>query len=133
MQTSVSCVAALVLLMSFIFLLSRNLRSPKVKRRPLPVEDLQPRSLRGLHDDLVRGSIKMELPVDKKTETSWRLPTRVHFTWVGSLISKKYVDNINNFCNHNPEYQVIYTSPQSQIRPIQSHPCDKMFHNLIHI
>ena len=135
MQTSVPCVAALVLL-SFIFLLSRNLRPPKLKRRPLPVEDLQPRSLRGLHDDLVRGSIKMELPVDKETETSWRLPTRVHFTWVGSLIRKKYVDNINNFCNHNPEYQVIYkkciihSSPHLETgpipsSPIQSHPKPK--------
>ena len=132
MQTPVSCVAALVLLSS-VFLLSRNLRSPKPKGRPVPVEDLQPRSLRGLHDDLMRGSIEMQLPTNKERETSWSLPTRVHFIWVGSLIRDKYVDNINYFCNHNPEYQVIFTSPHSQIGPMQSHPCDKMFHNLIHI
>ena len=120
MQTPVSCVAALVLLSS-VFLLSRNLRSPKPKGRPVPVEDLQPMSLRGLHDDLVRGSIEMELPTNKERETSWSLPTRVHFIWVGSLIRDKYVDNINNFCNHNPEYQVIYASPHPDL-PIPSHP-----------
>ena len=60
MQTPVSCVAALVLLSS-VFLLLRNLRSPKPKGRPVPVEDLQPMSLRGLHDDLVRQILPMFL------------------------------------------------------------------------
>ena len=102
----VPCVAALFLLITVYHLSTHAMVPPKLKKRPIPLEDLQPRSLRDLHDQMVRGSIEMELPVKKEPETSWSLPNRVHFIWIGSVIKDKYVNNINNFCNHNPEYQV---------------------------
>ena len=107
MQAFVPCAAVLLLLIS-VYLLSTSLPAPKLNKRPLPLEDLPARSLRDLHDEMVRGSMKMEIPVNKKAETSWSLPTRVHFIWIGSLIRDKYVNNINNFCNHNPDYQVAH-------------------------
>ena len=64
-------------------------------------------SLTDLHDEMVRGSIKLEIPVKKEPETSWSLPARVHFIWIGpTVIKDKYVNNINNFCQHNPDYEV---------------------------
>ena len=108
MQAFVPCAAGLLLLIS-VYLLSTSLTTPKLKKRPLPLEDLQQRSLQDLHNDLVRGSMKMEVPIKKDPETSWNVPTRAHFIWIGSLIREKYVNNINNFCNHNPEYQVAYS------------------------
>ena len=50
-----------------------------------------------LHDEMVRGSIKLELPgIKKELEISWSLPPRVHFIWIGpEVIKDKYVKNIN--------------------------------------
>merc|ERR1719430_1926979 len=57
---------------------------------------------------MLKGSIKLELQMTKQPETSWRIPARVHFIWIGpKLIKDKYVKNINNFCEHNPDYEVI--------------------------
>ena len=81
MQALVPFAAALLLLI-WMYLLSTNLTTPKLKKRPLPLEDLQPRSLQDLHNDLVRGSMKMEVPIKKDPETSWNVPTKAHFIWI---------------------------------------------------
>ena len=52
--------------------------------------------------------MKFDFAVKKEPETSWKLPARVHFIWIGGdVIKDKYVKNINNFCQHNLEYQVF--------------------------
>ena len=64
-------------------------------------------SLTDLTDDMRLGSMKFDIAVKKEPETSWSLPTRVHFIWIGGdVIKDKYVQNINNFCKHNPDYEV---------------------------
>ena len=103
------CVAALLLLISgYLLATSLYVTTPKLEKRPQPLEDLQPRSLRELHNELVKGSMEMDSleTIKKEPETSWSLPTIAHFIWLGSMIKEKYVENINKFCNHNPEYQV---------------------------
>ena len=51
----VPCVAALLLLITVFYLSTHAMVPPKLKKRPIPLEDLQPRSLRDLHDQMVRG------------------------------------------------------------------------------
>ena len=82
--------------------------APKLTEPPLPLATLPSSSLTDLHDEMVKGSIELELPPIKKVqETSWSLPARVHFIWIGpNVIKDKYVTNINNFCEHNPDYEV---------------------------
>ena len=89
MQAFVPCAAALLSLIS-VYLLSTKLTRPKLKNQPLPLEDLLPRSLRELHDDLLRGSIEMELPVEKEAEISWSLPAR----WQIALLWERFIKKI---------------------------------------
>ena len=89
---------------SLVYLLSTYAKPQH--NTPAPVEDLQPMSLPHLVNEMKIGSMKMDFPTKKEPETSWTLPSRVHFIWIGSVIPDKYVNNINNFCEHNPEYQV---------------------------
>ena len=98
----------LLLISGYYILIALNVTTPKLEKRPQPLEDLQPRSLRELHNELVKGSMEMDSleTIKKEPETSWSLPTIAHFIWLGSMIKEKYVENINKFCNHNPEYQV---------------------------
>ena len=72
---------------------------------PIPLETLPSTSLKYL--DMV--SMEMDIPIIKREpEISWSLPARVHFIWIGpTMIKDKYVTNINNFCQHNPDYQVL--------------------------
>ena len=73
----------------------------------LPLEALPSNSLTDLSDEMRKGSMKFDIAVKKEPETSWSLPTRVHFIWIGGdVIKDKYVQNINNFCKHNPDYEV---------------------------
>ena len=105
MRAFVPCTALSLLLIS-IYLLSTHV-TPKLTKPPIPLANLPSSSLKDLHNEMVRGSIKLELPVKKEPETSWSLPARVHFIWIGpKVIKDKYVKNINNFCKHNPDYQV---------------------------
>ena len=39
-------------------------------------------------------------------ETSYDLPRILHFIWVGQPIKPKYVNSINRFSSHNPNYKV---------------------------
>ena len=72
---------------------------------PLPLEKLPSTSLKYLK----MVSMEMDIPIIKREpEISWSLPARVHFIWIGpTMIKDKYVTNINNFCQHNPDYQVL--------------------------
>ena len=90
-----------------VYLLSTHV-TPKITKPPLPLEKVPSASLRDLHDDLVRGSMSLDLPVtNKEPETSWSLPARAHFIWIGPrVIRDKYIKNINNFCEYNPDYEV---------------------------
>ena len=75
--------------------------------RHLHLEALPSNSLTDLSDEMRKGSMKFDIAVKKEPETSWSLPTRVHFIWIGGdVIKDKYVQNINNFCKHNPDYEV---------------------------
>ena len=57
-------------------------------------------------DEMKLGSMELDTPKNKEPETSWSIPAKAHFIWIGSVIPDKYVSNINNFSQHNPEYQV---------------------------
>ena len=90
--------AAVSLLVVYVYLLATQ---------PLPLENLPSNSLTDLSNEMRKGSMKFDIAVKKEPETSWSLPARVHFIWIGAKVIKdKYVKNINNFCKHNPDYQV---------------------------
>ena len=98
--------AAASLLLTSLYLLSTCV-TPKLTEPPFPPANLPSSSLTDLHDEMLEGSIELELQITKQPETSWRIPARVHFIWIGpKLIKDKYVKNINNFCEHNPDYEV---------------------------
>ena len=98
--------AAASLLLTSLYLLSTCV-TPKLTEPPFPPANLPSSSLTDLHDEMLKGSIKLELQITKQPETSWRIPARVHFIWIGpKLIKDKYVKNNNNFCEHNPDYEV---------------------------
>ena len=96
--------AAASLLLTSVYLLSTQVAPQPIE----PLENLPSSSLTDLHDEMVKGSMKLELPpIKKEPEISWSLPARVHFIWIGpKVIKDKYVKNINNFCEHNPDYEV---------------------------
>ena len=107
MRAFVPFAAASLLLLASTYILSTHV-TPKLTEPPSPLEILPSSTLTELHDEMVRGSIKLELPsIKKELEISWSLPPRVHFIWIGpEVIKDKYVKNINNFCEHNPDYEV---------------------------
>ena len=108
MRAFVPFASAASLLLISVYLLSTILVMPKQSELPLPLEILPSSSLTNLHDEMVKGSIELEVsPIKKEPENSWSLPPKVHFIWIGpNVIKDKYVKNINNFSKHNPDYQV---------------------------
>lgn len=48
---------------------------------------------------------RFQFPI--QPEATWTLPSLLHFIWVGPVIREKYVDSINLFSTHNPNYKVI--------------------------
>ena len=71
------------------------------------VEDLDPSTITDLLNEMKKGSLKREFPIKIQAETNWQLESLAHFIWIGSVLPDKYVKNINNFCQHNLEYQVF--------------------------
>ena len=71
------------------------------------VEDLDPSTITDLLKEMKKGSLKREFPIKIQGETNWQLESLAHFIWIGSVLPDKYVKNINNFCQHNLEYQVF--------------------------
>ena len=100
------------------------------------VEDLEHSTITDLLSEMEKGSMQREFSIEKKEERTWQVASfdfyitvvtattftttatgitsnirqvasLAHFLWIGSVIPAKYVNNINNFCRHNPEYQVL--------------------------
>jgi len=78
-----------------------------VENQPSSVEDLEPSTITELLIEMRKGSMQREFLIEKHAEKSWQVASLAHFLWIGSVIPAKYVNNINNFCQHNLEYQVI--------------------------
>ena len=71
------------------------------------LDDLDPSTITDLLNEMKKGSLKREFPIKIQAETNWQLESLAHFIWIGSVLPDKYVKNINNFCQHNLEYQVF--------------------------
>ena len=104
-----SAVAFVLLILVYLFSTSQ-IHKQSIKH-PLYREDLQPKSLPELKNEMLKGASlqkgKLNVHISKEVETTWSLPKIMHFIWIGSVIGKNYIKNINLFSVHNPEYQVI--------------------------
>lgn len=47
----------------------------------------------------IPADVNFQKPIE--TETSYTVPQKIHFIWIGSVIPEKYVNNIKAFAEHN--------------------------------
>ena len=112
------CSCTLIIDHSFLSIDTCN-GAAETKKRPIPLEDLQPRSLRDLHDQMVRGSIEMELPV-KKGAGDFLEPSQqgsLHLDWIGDQ---------GQVCQQHQQL----LQPQPRVSGVNFF---QFFHELIHI
>jgi len=64
---------------------------------------------------MLQGCIKYNYSVDDiEPETSWTLPSVLHFIWLGDIIPEKYINNILSFITNNKHFQVnLWTNENS--------------------
>ena len=98
-----SAVAFLLLILMYLFSTSQ-IHKQSIKH-PLYREDLQPKSLPELKNEMLKGTSlqkgKLNVHISKEEETTWSLPKIMHFIWIGSVIEKNYIKNINLFSPPN--------------------------------
>ena len=64
--------------------------------------DLSEQQFKGTKGDYQYMWPKTPIPKEENLE----VPKLLHFIWTGGQIPDKYVENINAFVEHNPDYQV---------------------------